>query len=191
MGRVYEELDQALARFVSSQPIFFVATAPLVGGHVNCSPKSNNDELVVLDGRRVAYLDRTGSGAETIAHLREEGNGRIVLMFCAFEGPPRILRLHGRGQVAFRDEAAFLELAGSFRARSLEGSRSIVTVEVTRISDSCGYGVPLMAFEAHRRQADKWHAAKGEEGVRSYWAEKNSESLDGLLAVPRPTSAPR
>jgi hypothetical protein len=110
--------------------------------------------------------------------------GAIVLMFCAFSGPPRILRLHGRGEVAFRDDDRFAELAGSFRRRSLEGARSVVVVEVDRISESCGYGVPLMSLSEHRRQADRWHAAKGEAGVRADWAEKNAESLDALPAVP-------
>lgn len=193
MGRTYELIDDRLREWLERQPVFFVATAPLSpDGHVNCSPKSNRDELAVLGGREVAYLDRTGSGVETIAHLQE--NGRIVLMFCAFDGPPRIVRLHGRGRVAFRDEAGFDELAPRFRQESLLGSRAIVTVEVRRIADSCGYAVPLMDFREHRHQADDWHSRKGEHGIRQYWAEKNAESLDELpglpLAVPEQEPAP-
>lgn len=192
MGRTYDSLDERLSSFVAGQPLFFVATAPLEGGHVNCSPKSNNGELSVRGPREVAFLDRTGSGAETIAHLREPGNGRIVLMFCAFEGPPRVLRLHGRGEVVGRDDRRFVELSGSFRPESLEGARSVVVVTVERIADSCGYGVPLMSFEGHRPQADEWHARKGEEGIRAYWEEKNSKSIDGLpaLEATRPAAPP-
>lgn len=183
MGRTYDVIDERLRRFLEAQPVFFVATAPLgVEGHVNCSPKSNNDELAVLGASEVAYLDRTGSGIETVAHLRE--NGRIVLMFCAFSGPPRIVRLHGSGTVVTSDEAGFEELATRFRAQSVIGSRSAVRVAVSRIADSCGYGVPLMDFAGHRPQADAWHARKGEDGVRAYWAEKNAASLDGLAGVP-------
>lgn len=183
MGRTYDELDERLSGFLLRQPVFFIATAPLTAaGHVNCSPKSNNGEFAVLHPTQVAYLDRTGSGTETIAHLLE--NERIVVMFCAFDGPPRIVRLHGRGSVRFRDDAGFDELAPSFRPESIFASRSIVVVDVERISDSCGYGVPLMTFEDHRRQADEWHERKGEDGVRAYWAEKNAASLDGLPGVP-------
>lgn len=185
MGRLYDEISDRLAQFALDQPVFFVATAPLDrAGHVNCSPKSNNGELAVCSGREVAYLDRTGSGAETIAHLTEAGNGRIVLMFCAFEGPPRIVRFHGHGRVVLRDDPGFAAYEGRFRPESVAGSRAAVVVEVERISDSCGYGVPLMTFDAHREVADEWYARKGEEGVRAYWAEHNARSIDGLPAVP-------
>jgi len=179
VGRTYHAVDDRLAAWLTGQKVFFVATAPLGGdGHVNCSPKSNNGELAVLGPTTVAYLDRTGSGIETVAHLRE--NGRIVLMFCAFEGPPRILRLHGRGEVVERDDVRFAALAARFRPESVLGSRSVVVVEVERAADSCGYGVPLMDFTGHRHQADEWHERKGEDGVRAYWAEKNASSIDGL-----------
>jgi hypothetical protein len=188
MGRSYDTIDTRLGAFLAAQPVFFVATAPLAGdGHVNCSPKSNNGELAVLGPHEVAYLDRTGSGIETIAHLNE--NGRIVLMFCAFEGPPRIVRLHGAGRVVMRDDAGFLELAGRFRPESLLGSRSVIVTTVEWITDSCGYGVPLMDFVGHRRQADAWHARKGEDGVRAYWTEKNAKSLDGLDGLVAVTTA--
>ncbi|MGO9582759.1 MAG: pyridoxamine 5'-phosphate oxidase family protein [Acidimicrobiales bacterium] len=179
MGRTYASIDDRLVSFLVSQPIFFVASAPLSGdGLVNCSPKSNNGELAVLDPHRVAYLDRTGSGVETIAHLRE--NGRIVLMFCAFEGKPRIVRIHGRGLVVGRDEAAFDELSGRFPTNKHGGSRSIVVVSADRVSDSCGFGVPLMGFKAHRTELAEWADRKGLDGIREYWRMNNTKSLDGL-----------
>jgi len=182
MGRTYTCIDERLASFFLSQPVFFVATAPLSGdGLVNCSPKSNNGELTVLDPHNLAYFDRTGSGAETIAHVRE--NGRIVLMFCAFDGPPRIVRVHGRGGVVHRDDSSFGELSCRFETERIEGARSIITVSVQRVSDSCGYGVPLMDFRGHRTQMAEWAARKGEEGIRRYWESANSVSLDGLPAL--------
>ncbi|MGO9198193.1 MAG: pyridoxamine 5'-phosphate oxidase family protein [Acidimicrobiales bacterium] len=192
MGRTYDEIDERLRAFLLAQPVFFVSSAPLSAeGHVNCSPKSNNGELAILDATTVAFLDRTGSGAETIAHLSEPGNGRIVLMFCAFEGPPRIIRLHGRGEVVLRDEEGSARFESLFRPESVFASRSVIVVHVDRIADSCGYGVPLMAFQSHRTQADKWHDSKGEEGVREYWAENNTSSLDGLPGVPGPAAGPK
>jgi hypothetical protein len=187
MAQVFERVDEELAAFVEAQPVFFVATAPLAAeGMVNCSPKGNRDELRVLDEHRVIYLDQTGSGAETIAHLRE--NGRIVVMFCAFTGPPRVVRLHGHGRSVLRDEPGFAELAAHFPGREGPGVRAVVCVDVARISDSCGYGVPLMSLEGHRRAMDAWSEHKGEDGIRSYWVEKNRASIDGLPAVPVPTT---
>ena len=182
MGRTYERIDARLSEWLLRQPVFFVATAPLAGdGHVNCSPKGNRRELVVVDDRSVAYLDQTGSGVETIAHLRE--NGRIVLMFCSFDGPPRIVRVHGQGRVVRPGEAGFEEIAGRFPGGGGDGVRSVIVVEAQRISDSCGYGVPLMAFEDHRTTLDEWAERKGRPGVTEYWAEKNGASLDGLPGV--------
>jgi hypothetical protein len=179
MGRTYEAIDDRLASFLLSQPVFFVASAPVSGdGLVNCSPKSNDGELAVIGPRRVAYLDRTGSGVETIAHLRE--NGRIVLMFCAFDGPPRIVRIHGRGSVVPRDDDRFGQLAPSFATDRIQGARSIIVVSAQRVSDSCGYGVPLMDFRAHRTQMAEWAGRKGDDGIRQYWESTNSVSLDGL-----------
>ncbi len=179
MGRTHDSIDARLAGFMLAQPLFFVASAPLTAeGHVNCSPKSNHGELVVLDESRVAYLDRNGSGVETIAHLRE--NGRIVLMFCAFEGPPRIVRVHGRGSVVERGDEGFGELAAKFPTDRIEGARSIIVVSAERVSDSCGYGVPLMAFTDHRTQMAEWAARKGEDGLREYREANNALSLDGL-----------
>ena len=132
MGRSYDAIDDALASFLLAQPVFFVASAPLGGdGLVNCSPKSNNGELAVLGPRKLAYLDRTGSGVETIAHLRE--NGRVVLMFCAFEGKPRIVRVHGRGSVVLRDDVGFDELAAAFSTDQHQGARSVVVVSAERV----------------------------------------------------------
>jgi|GEM_PF-315639 len=182
MGRVYEEIDERLVRFVESQPVFFVATAPLdPAGHLNCSPKGNRDELVVLGPRRVAYLDQTGSGVETIAHLRE--NGRIVVMFCAFDGPPRIVRLHGHAEAVLVDDVRFAALAERF-PRVGVGVRSVVVVDVERVADSCGYGVPLMTFTAHRPTMDDWAERKGPDQIRRYWAEENASSLDELVGIP-------
>jgi hypothetical protein len=154
-----------------------VATAPLdPEGHVNCSPKGNRDSFAVLDERRIAYLDLTGSGIETVAHLRE--NGRIVVMFCAFEGPPRIVRFHGRGEAVELDDPRFAGLAARFGPDL--ASRAVVVVEVERISDSCGYGVPLMAFREHRPNLDHWALGKGAEGLADYRATRNAASIDGL-----------
>jgi hypothetical protein len=179
MGRVYAGIDDDLAAWITSQPVFFVSTAPLAAdGHINCSPKGNRGELAVVDPTRVAYLDQTGSGVETIAHLRE--NGRIVLMFCAFEGPPRIVRLHGTGRAVGADDPSFGSWAARFGGADGVGVRSVIVVEVTRVADSCGYGVPFMSFVEHRPTMGEWSARKGRSGIRDYWAEKNTTSLDGL-----------
>jgi hypothetical protein len=189
MGKTYEVIDHGLAEWLEAQPVFFVSTAPLsTDGLVNCSPKGNRDEFVVIDERIVAYLDQTGSGVETIAHLRE--NGRIVVMFCAFVGAPRIVRLHGRGRSVLRDDPSFPELAHRFPAGMGVGVRSIIVTEVSRIADSCGYGVPYMSFEGHRPTMDQWSNRKGPDGVRNYWAEKNAKSidqLDGFTSHPAPS----
>jgi len=185
MGRIYEGIDDRLAGWLVSQPLFFVATAPLAGsGLVNCSPKGNRGELVVLDSGHLAYLDQTGSGVETIAHLKE--NGRIVIMATAFSGPPRIVRVHGRGRVVTLGEEGFAELADRFPGASGPGRRAVIVVEVTRVADSCGYGVPLMAFEAHRSTMDEWAARKGPDGIRSYKEEHNAKSIDHLEGLSLP-----
>jgi hypothetical protein len=179
MAKTYEVIDRGLAEWLEAQPVFFVSTAPLsADGLVNCSPKGNRDEFVVVDERTVAYLDQTGSGVETIAHLRE--NGRIVVMFCAFAGAPRIVRLHGRGRAVLRDEPSFPDLAHRFPGGRGVGVRSIIVTDVSRIADSCGYGVPLMSFEGHRPTMDQWSNRKGPEGIRSYWVDKNAKSIDQL-----------
>jgi hypothetical protein len=179
MGRTYDRIDERLAAWMGDQPVFFVATAPIAAdGLINCSPKGNRGEFAVLGDTSVAYVDQTGSGVETIAHLEE--NGRIVVMFCAFEGPPRIVRLHGEGRAVLAGQDGFDELSKRFPRPCGVGVRSIVTISVERIADSCGYGVPLMNFDEHRSTMDEWAERKGADGIRSYWAEKNAVSLDGL-----------
>ena len=189
MAKVFERIDPQLREWIAKQRLFFVATAPLSGdGHVNLSPKGPIGTLRVLDEHTVAYLDITGSGAETIAHLRE--NGRIVVMLCAFEGPPRILRLHGRGEVVTADDPRFGELIERCAFDEPEvpqARRAVVVVDVSRVADSCGYGVPLMSFEGLRPHADQWARKRirtnGSDGIRDYQREKNTESLDGLPAL--------
>jgi predicted pyridoxine 5'-phosphate oxidase superfamily flavin-nucleotide-binding protein len=182
MGKLFDALGEDLATWITAQPVFFVATAPLdAHGSINCSPKGNRDELAVLDAHRVAYLDQTGSGVETIAHLRE--NGRIVLMFCAFTGPPRIVRLHGRGRYVLRDAPDYESVARHFPGATDVGARAVIVVDVQRISDSCGYGVPLMDFASHRPTMDQWSERKGSAGIRDYWAQKNRVSIDDLDGI--------
>ncbi len=183
MSDIYEVIDTKMAAWLVAQPVFFVATAPLNGdGLINCSPKSNHGEFAVLGPTQVAYLDQTGSGVETIAHLRE--NGRIIVMFCAFEGPPQIVRLQGTGRPVFVDDPGFGDLASHFPDRVGVGVRSIIVVDVSRVSDSCGYAVPFMNFSGHRPTLDQWSARKGEQGIREYWANKNLTSIDGLPGLP-------
>lgn len=177
MGRTYDVIDERLTRFVESQPVFFVATAPLdAAGHVNCSPKGNRGSFAVTGEREVAYLDATGSGIETVAHVRE--NGRIVVMFCAFDGPPRIVRFHGRARVVTTSDGGLEGLLRRFDP--VPGARAVIVVSVERISDSCGYGVPVMPFDHHREAMDHWAATKGAEGLVAYRREKNAASIDGL-----------
>lgn len=182
MGRVYDEIDERLAAFLLRQPVFFVATSPLAAdGHLNLSPKGLAGTFTVVGPRAVAYLDLTGSGVETIAHLRE--NGRIVVMVCAFQGPPRIVRLHGTGTPHLPGTARFAELRPCFT--DLPGVRSIIEIETTRISDSCGFGVPRMQFVEERPDLDRWAARKGPDGVAAYQAKNNLVSLDGLPGLPQ------
>ena len=162
--------------------MFFVGTAPTAAdGHVDISPKGLMETFRILGPREVAYLDFVGSGAETIAHARE--NGRIVVMFCAFEGPPRIVRLHGRASVVLPGDARFDRLRARFDPAD-DALRSVIRIEVERIADSCGYGVPLMRFDGKRSQYDAWLDKKVREGgLEDYVAEKNAESIDGLPAI--------
>jgi len=182
MGKVYDGIGEKLAAWIEQQHLFFVATAPLAeDGHVNISPKGDLRWLRILGPREVAYLDFVGSGAETIAHARE--NGRIVVMFCAFEGPPRIVRLHGRASVVLPGDARFDRLRARFDPAD-DALRSVIRIEVERIADSCGYGVPLMRFDGKRSQYDAWLDKKVREGgLEDYVAEKNAESIDGLPAI--------
>jgi hypothetical protein len=192
MGKVFDGIDERLERWIAAQPMFFVGTAPLAGdGHVNVSPKGPIESLRVLGPSRVAYLDVVGSGAETIAHVRE--NGRIVIMLCAFAGPPRVVRLHGTGSVVAAGDPGFSELLstwGSYVGGVPEARRSIVVVELDRIADSCGYGVPLMSYQGRREHLELWAAKKlrvgGPEALLDYQREKNAVSIDGLPAVDLP-----
>ncbi|MEA2310183.1 MAG: hypothetical protein QOE28_151 [Solirubrobacteraceae bacterium] len=189
MGRVYDGIDDHQRDWIARQAMFFVGSAPLAAeGHVNVSPKGPIGTLKVLDERTVAYLDIVGSGAETIAHVRE--NGRVVVMLCAFDGPPRILRLHGRGEVVRAGEPRFAELLeqGGFEPFEVpESHRAIVVVHVTRVADSCGYGVPLMRYEGERPHQTASSAKRvrvnGPEAYVAYQREKNAVSIDGLPAV--------
>jgi Pyridoxamine 5'-phosphate oxidase len=189
MARQYDTIDEHLAGWINRQPLFFVGSAPLAGdGHVNVSPKGPIGSLRVLGPTAVAYLDIYGSGAETIAHLRE--NGRIVVMLCAFEGPPRILRLHGRGEVVAPGDPRFAELlerCAFEEPAAPEARRAVILVDVTRVADSCGYGVPLLAYEGERPHQNAWAAKKlrtaGPDALADYQREKNARSLDGLPAV--------
>jgi hypothetical protein len=189
MAKVFDCIDDHLQRWIAAQQMFFVATAPLAAdGHVNVSPKGPIDTLRVLDPHTVAYLDMIGSGAETIAHVRE--NGRIVVMFCAFSGPPRILRLHGQGDVVVAADPRFEELAErcEFELPDVpQARRAIVLVDVDRIADACGYGVPLMSYEGLRPHSGAWAAKKlrvgGPDALVDYQREKNLQSIDGLPAV--------
>lgn len=182
MGREYDAIDDRLAAWLAAQHVFFVATAPRADdGHLNLSPKGLAGTFAVLGPRTVAYLDLTGSGVETVAHLRE--NGRIVVMFCAFEGPPRIIRLHGRGEAVLPGDPRFPGLVAAFAGHP--GIRSVVVVGVTRVADSCGYGVPRLRHQADRSALDEWAARKGPEGIAAYQAERNAASIDGLPALER------
>jgi predicted pyridoxine 5'-phosphate oxidase superfamily flavin-nucleotide-binding protein len=176
VGKVYDVIDEALAEWIAAQPLFFVATAPLsADGLVNVSPRGH-DTFSVLGPRLVAWVDYTGSGVETIAHLRE--NGRICVMFCSFAARPRIVRLHGRGRVALPGDAVFDDVVA--RHPEHPGTRAVAVVDVERISDSCGYGVPVMELVGERELLRLSGEKRGPEGLAAYRAEKNARSLDGL-----------
>jgi hypothetical protein len=189
MAKVFDGVDERQREWISRQSLFFVGTAPLAGdGHVNVSPKGPIGSLRVLDEHTVAYLDIVGSGAETIAHLRE--NGRIVVMLCAFDGPPRILRLHGTGVVHRPGDPGFgelLERCGFDEPSLPEARRAVIVVDVTRVADSCGYGVPLMRYDGERPHsrlsAEKQVRVHGPDAYRAYEARHNATSLDGLPSV--------
>ena len=179
---MHAEITDRLAAFVLAQPVFFVGTAPLAAdGHVNVSPKGMAGTFAVLGPHRVAYLDYTGSGAETPAHLRE--NGRIVVMFCAFEGPPNIVRFHGTGRYVEAGTPEFDTLRARFPKRETAGQRGVVVVDVTRVSDSCGFSVPRMALVEDRDLLDRWADRKTPEQLEAYRVTKNTTSIDGLPAI--------
>jgi hypothetical protein len=182
MGRRHEAIDDRLADWIREQHVFFVATAPLgAEGHVNLSTKGFDGSFAVLGPHEVAYLDYTGSGVETVAHLRE--NGRICIMFCAFGGPPKVVRLHGRGDPLEPGRPGFDDLLARFDRPIRRGLRAIIRVNVDRVSSSCGFGVPFMDFRAERDTMDKWMAPKSDDDLDEYRREKNAESIDGLPGV--------
>lgn len=182
MASVHDNIDDRLATFLMAQPIFFVGTAPSGSeGRVNVSPKGMAGTFAILGPLRVAYLDYTGSGAETIAHLRD--NGRIVLMFCAFTGAPTIVRLHGQGRVVLPPDPEFAGLRARFGKDRTIGQRSIVVVDVERVSDSCGFSVPLMDLREDRDVLDRSHQRRDDAYFETYWRERNARSIDGLPAL--------
>jgi hypothetical protein len=179
MASAVPELDGPLIDWIGEQHVFFVATAPSGDdGHVNLSPKGH-DAFRVLDPLRVAYLDLTGSGAETIAHLRQ--NGRITFMFSAFKGPPRILRLYGTGVPHLKGTARYDELAPRFP--DLVGARAIIEATLDRVSTSCGFSIPKMDYVGDRSRLLQWAERKGDDGLVDYRAKKNARSIDGLAAI--------
>jgi Pyridoxamine 5'-phosphate oxidase len=180
MSKVYEAIDARLRAFLDEQHVFFVATAPLHGGHVNISPKGIGGTFTVVDEHTVAYLDVTASGAETIAHLREPGNGRITLMFCSFDRSPNVVRLQGTGRVVSVYDDEYAAWAGRFT--ETRGARAVIVVDVDRVSDSCGYGVPLMDVVGERHLLPEHMERKGAAGVVAYRQAKNRTSIDGLPA---------
>lgn len=181
MGKVHEHIDDRMRAWLLAQHVFFVATAPSgAEGRVNVSPKGVGGTFAVLDERTVAYVDLTASGSETIAHLRE--NGRVTLMFCAFEGPPDIVRLHGHGRFVTLYDEGFEDLLARFDGGldESQGARAVVVVDVERVADSCGYGVPLMDYRGERDLLPQFMARKGVEGRAAYRRQKNRTSIDGL-----------
>jgi hypothetical protein len=185
MAKVYDGISRTLQTFIEAQPLFFVASAPLSEeGHVNLSPKGL-DSLRVLSPNRVAYLDLTGSGNETAAHLQE--NGRITFLFCAFAGAPRILRLYGTGRVVLPGSDGWDDLAPRFPAHP--GVRQIVVADVQRVQTSCGFAVPLMEHVGDRETLHRWAEAKGD-ALPAYREKNNARSIDGLPAPLAPNAVP-
>lgn len=189
MGKTFEYIDDGLRTFIDKQHVFFTATAPLAAdGHVNLSPKGIAGSFAVLDDSTVGYLDLGGSGAETIAHLRE--NGRITVMWCAFEGPPRIVRIHGRGTPVFRDDPRWPELLPHFtqEMRQRTDLRAVITVKAERISDTCGFAVPFMDHREDRPLHTQRFARETADSFAQYCEKKEhvGVSLDGLPGLPLP-----
>ncbi|MGW7199481.1 pyridoxamine 5'-phosphate oxidase family protein [Streptomyces chryseus] len=190
MGKLYERIDGRIRAFIEDQPVFFTATAPLAAdGHVNLSPKGRAGTLVVLDDLTLAYLDFGGSTAETVAHIRE--NGRVTLMWCAFTGPPKVLRVHGDGEAVFRDDPRWAELITRFEGADGAAARAIVVVRARRVSDSCGFAVPFMEYREERTQHAEYFGRKTDEEFAAYCEKKDhvGVSLDGLPALPLPLPA--
>ncbi|MFF5983494.1 pyridoxamine 5'-phosphate oxidase family protein [Streptomyces olindensis] len=189
MGKTHECIEGRLRSFIEAQPVFFTATAPLsADGTINLSPKGLKGSFAVLDEHRVAYLDFAGSNAETIAHLRE--NERITLMWCAFQGPPNIVRVHGKGEPVFRDDPRFGELLAHFPDidPTQHGLRAIIVVTAELVRDTCGYAVPFMAYEQDRDLHGKRFAREDDASLNAYFTKKEhiASSLDGLPGLPLP-----
>jgi hypothetical protein len=174
MAQFYEQLNDKLTAFIKRQPIYFVATAA-TEGRINLSPKGN-DTLRVLNDKTVAYLDLTGSGSETSAHIL--AHGRLTMMLCSFDGDPLILRLYGRGEIVRPGEAKWADLVANFT--ELPGQRQIVVLHIESVQTSCGFAVPKMAIVEERKVLQDWAQKKGPEGLAGYRAKKNSKSIDGL-----------
>jgi predicted pyridoxine 5'-phosphate oxidase superfamily flavin-nucleotide-binding protein len=180
MGATLDDgLDEDLIGWIHAQPLFFVATAPASGGHVNVSPKGY-DTLRVLGPHHVAYRDLTGSGAETAAHLRDDG--RITLLWCAFDQPPRLVRVQGRGRLLLEGDDGYADLDAELPTR--DGARAIVEVVADRVGTACGYSVPLMELVGERDTLARWAAAKDDDELDAYRRRKNARSIDGLPALP-------
>lgn len=187
MAKQFPRLEPHHHRFIEAQHMFFTASAA-PGGHVNVSPRST-DLFRVLGDTSVMYLDRTGSGNETAAHLRADG--RLTIMFCAVAGPPLILRLYGLGRVIHRSSDEYAgRLTGHFAGEAPLGARQMIHLDVDLVQTSCGYGVPLFEYREERSQMDAWAKAKGVDGIEDYWRQKNRSSLDGaptgLFEPPEP-----
>lgn len=193
MGKIYERIDGRLRSFILKQKIFFTGTAPLAGdGRVNLSPKGLTEgSFVIIDDLTLAYLDLGGSGAETIAHLRE--NGRITLMWCAFDGPPNIVRVHGRGEPVFRDDPRWDGLIARFGedCRTRTDCRAVIVVTAERVSDSCGYAVPFMDYVEDRDLHTRRFGRETDESFNDYCEKKPylATSIDGLPGLPLPLPA--
>ncbi|KAF7979858.1 hypothetical protein HWV62_40617 [Athelia sp. TMB] len=188
MGKFFDDIPSFLVPWLAEQEMFWVATAPLAGGHVNVSPKGVRGCFHYVSPTRVWYEDLTGSGIETIAHLREEGNARITIMFSAFQGPPRIARLFGTGTAHEYGTPEYDALLPAHTRKP--GSRAAIVIDVHKVGTSCGYAVPLYAFQAHRtrlldyfarcEERDRVEQGPADKGLRAYWLEKNMQSIDGL-----------
>lgn len=184
MAETFEKIDDKLAAWLEEQPVYFVATAPLSGdGRVNVSPKGMLGTFRVFGPHQVGYLDYHASGSETVAHLREPGNGRICLMFCSFEHRPRIIRLHGRGRMVRREDPDFAELRAAFPKERTVAQRAIIVIDVERVSDSCGWTMPFMDYVGERDTLDLYQERKGPEWYADYDENKNAYSIDGLPAM--------
>ncbi len=182
MGKEYTEIDEWLQAWIGRQHVFFVSTAPTnPRGLINCSPKGL-DCLRVTESKQLAYVDTGGSGIETVAHLKD--NGRITVMMCAFDGPPKIFRFYGKGRVVQPHDEGFAALLAGFP--TLPAARNIIVIDVERIIDSCGYGVPQYEFRQHRDSLGNYFCKQSEANILAYRRDRNSESLDGLPGLDFP-----